>query len=193
MSNNESIEDKPVKIDKWDGTALKNSLDDAAKKVMLEKGYKMKECSRLMDGRLVICTIAVGFAMFALVWDYLKPFPQSKPVLIVCVLSYFILMGILTLYTTYKEMGIFLVALEKDKAGVDPDDIWTLSSVLKKYDDMYTLQISFQDGKTKKTQTIEKQRSVANFFDEEGILHFEKFEQFVKQIKESLNTDKKNK
>uniref|UniRef100_A0A452VHR8 Signal peptidase complex subunit 2 n=1 Tax=Ursus maritimus TaxID=29073 RepID=A0A452VHR8_URSMA len=33
------IDDKPVKIDKWDGSAVKNSLGDSAKKILLEK-YK---------------------------------------------------------------------------------------------------------------------------------------------------------
>ncbi|KAK6170737.1 hypothetical protein SNE40_019052 [Patella caerulea] len=183
-------QDKPVKIDKWDGTALKNALDDAAKKVMLDK-YNMKEAHSLMDGRLLICTVAVGFAMFALIWDYLNPFPASRTVLIICVLSYFLLMGVLTLYTTYTENGIFLVALDKDKAGVDPDDIWTLASVLKKYDDIYTLSIIFEDGKTKKKRTVEKGHSVANYFDEEGSLCVEKFEPFVRQLKDSLNFEKK--
>ena len=55
--------------------------------VMLDK-VGFKESHALMDGRLFICTIAVGFAMFALIWDYFNPFPESRPVLIICVLSY---------------------------------------------------------------------------------------------------------
>ena len=42
-------------------------------------------------------------------------------------------MGILTLYTTFTEKGCFLIALEKDKAGVDPDNTFRATSTLKRY------------------------------------------------------------
>ena len=42
--------------------------------------------------------------------------------------TYFLMMVVLTFYVTYQERGIFMVALEKDLAGVDPDNTWNLAS-----------------------------------------------------------------
>lgn len=66
---------------------------------VLIKTYGCTENHGLMDGRLVICTIAVAFAMFALVWDYLRPFPESRPILIICVTAYPFLCTLLSLLT----------------------------------------------------------------------------------------------
>ena len=187
MSQNTTEVKEAVKVYKWDGTAVKNALDDAVKEVMTNK-LPYKENFGLKDGRLVICGVAVGVAMFALLWDFLYPFPLSRPVLIGCVTTYFILMGILTLYTTFKvgllvkqtfkryfqyfsqEKGIFVVVMQKDPAGLDPDSTWEASSNMKKYDDKYELSLTFIDGKTKAKRESTVTKSVGDFVDENGVI-----------------------
>nr|CAG4638797.1 EOG090X0FS4 [Cyclestheria hislopi] len=173
--DSQNEQNKTIKVNKWDGSSVKNALDDAVKEVLIEK-FKYVENFNLVDGRLAICTLAVAIAGFALLWDYLHPFPESKIVLLVCVLSYFLLMGVLTLYTTYKEKGIFVVAIQKDPTGIEPNNVWEASSTLKKYDDIYELVLTYRDGKTKKVRETKSKRSVAQYFDENGVLLMDQVE-----------------
>lgn len=43
-------------------------------------------------------------------------------------------MGVLTVYANFIEKTTFLLAREKDKAGVDPDVVWKFSSKMPKYE-----------------------------------------------------------
>ena len=51
--------------------------------------------------------------------------------LIGCVAGYFVLMGVLTLYTTFHEKGIFAVAIQKD-GNSNSSKTWQASSEMKK-------------------------------------------------------------
>lgn len=90
------------------------------------------ERTHYIDLRLFLATIAVGFAGFALLWDWLHPFPKSKPVLIICVVAYFLLMTALQLYSMFVEKGTFYVAVDEDPTGSKGDTYWSFSSNMKR-------------------------------------------------------------
>lgn len=149
----------------------------------------------IIDGRLVICFLAVGIALFALAYDYIYTFPTSRPILIVCVSTYFVLMGILTVYTTYVEKGIFAVAIQSDING-NAQKKWTASSDMKKYDDKYSITLSVKDVKDAKNapREISSTKSCANYIDVDGVICHDLISTELKRLYNTLyNADKKDK
>lgn len=105
-----------------------------------------------------------------------------------CVASYFVLMGILTIYTTYVEKGIFAVAIQGDGNGKTLRK-WTASSEMKKYDDKYTLSLSVKDSKNVREVSITK--SCASYIDVDGVVCTDLVANELKRLYNSLNNAEK--
>ncbi|CAL8103934.1 unnamed protein product [Calicophoron daubneyi] len=181
-----------VTVNKWNAGALKNALDDATKEVLSQK-YKLVECHRLFDGRLLLCTISVLFACFGLLWDYLYPHPQSRMVLIACVLSYFLLSILITAYVMFVEKNIFFVGKRLDPTGLDPPDTWQLCSRMNKYDPTYHLSVVEYVGTSKIRKSGKLDRIASDFFDSKGHLRADLYIPVVLKLSSELQEEKKTK
>ncbi|VDO92753.1 unnamed protein product [Soboliphyme baturini] len=55
---------------------------------IIKDRYGYSEWFVYIDIRLALAAVAVTFAFFAVIWDWLYPFPQSYTVLLTCSISY---------------------------------------------------------------------------------------------------------
>ena len=92
-------EDPPVNVDTGDSVKVKQTLDEAVVKAVLDHGYE--EHHTLDNAKLLLMLVACSFAMVAQFWPI--PFPASRPLLGVCCSMYFVLSGILQLVVWFVE------------------------------------------------------------------------------------------
>lgn len=109
----------------------------------------------------------------------------ASPVLIACVCAYFVLMGVLTLYTTFCEKGIFAVAVQQVGTKLVT---WKASSGMQKYDDQYTLFVACRD--TKKEREAQLTRSCAHYIDVNGVVNETTVANDLSKLINMLNNDK---
>jgi len=189
MAEQENPEE--IKVDKWDGTALKNALDDVIRKIFTDD-LKYSEKNLYVDIRLLLSTLGCAVALYALLYDYLHPFPASKLVLTVCVLTYFVLMSILTLFMTFVEKNIILVCRQREASGLDPDSEWSIQTTLKRFDNMFTVEISRLDGTTQKKTHGSFVKCVSSWVNVDGVVLVDKLKEDVMASHAMLVSGKKD-
>lgn len=109
----------------------------------------------------------------------------ARPILIACVVAYFVLMGVLTLYTAFCEKGIFVVAVQKVGAKTVT---WKASSGMQKYDDQYTLFVACRDSKAEREAQLT--RSCAHYIDVNGVVNETTVANDLSKLINMLNSEK---
>ncbi|CAD5229114.1 unnamed protein product [Bursaphelenchus okinawaensis] len=168
-------------INKWDGNTVKYTVDDSIRKVIKEQ-YVWKEKHTLMDIRLLISFIAVAFAGIGLLYDYMHPYPASAHVCAFCSIAYFVMISILQIYIMYIEKNIFYQGIEKQKAG---NRTWCFASEMHRYDDKYTLSVSFHQGNLSGSAEVTK--SISQYLTEDGEILVSALKKEVKQLCDKLS------
>lgn len=66
-------------------------------------------------------------------------------------------------------------------------------SLRRRFDDQYTLRVSFTDGTSRRCREAEFTKSVSAFFDESGTLVMDHFDKCISKLHYTLASEKKTK
>lgn len=102
-----------------------------------------------------------------------------------CSIAYFVMISILQVYMMYLEKNIFYQGVEKVRGG--GDGVWCFSSDMGRFDDRYTLSVTYRQGNSSGSAAVTK--SVANYITEEGQIIVPALAKEVKLLQEKLSKE----
>eukprot|EP00245_Coleochaete_scutata_P007553 TRINITY_DN23000_c0_g1_i1.p1 TRINITY_DN23000_c0_g1~~TRINITY_DN23000_c0_g1_i1.p1 ORF type:complete len:205 (-),score=45.24 TRINITY_DN23000_c0_g1_i1:346-960(-) len=156
---------KPKGINLSDPYAIKRNLDDVASEIVLTRGYT--EDVTLSNWKMLLGLTACAIALVA--QFYPKKFPENKPVLIACIVSYILLNAILQYIAFAKEKNHILFTNPFQGSVMQPG--LAVSSKMPRYSDLYTLTIASRNPNSKAAKDpVELTKSVTKWYTSEGIL-----------------------
>jgi len=166
-------------FDLMDTSALKRALDDAAVGAVLDAG---------MQELYTVSNLKIGFGLFTCLWAVLAQFfPKKHPhhwhVLVASLVIYAICTLVLNLLLWRMEGDAFLFAVSVSNSGQRRGTIVTLSSIMPKYQEQYSLIFRHRDGLLDLPREVSKlEDSITEWFDSDGCMLKTKFQQRVKQV-----------
>jgi len=166
---NEEEEDalELLQVDTGDIVKLKQVLDETVAGTYLDGEQPLLEEDHLLENiKLSLMTLA---CMFAVVAQFSPmPFPESRMMLGVCCVSYFILSGILQLLVTFIEKDAIIISKPPLTGKYKMKDKGLrIRTDMPRFDEHYTLIIEYEGVPD---SPITKQTwSVGKFFDAEGM------------------------
>eukprot|EP01112_Ceratiomyxa_fruticulosa_P014846 TRINITY_DN4301_c0_g1_i1.p1 TRINITY_DN4301_c0_g1~~TRINITY_DN4301_c0_g1_i1.p1 ORF type:complete len:189 (-),score=49.65 TRINITY_DN4301_c0_g1_i1:94-660(-) len=174
QNNNKVEEIVPVKaVNLYDGVNMKILIDDAVVRYFKKTG--LEEDFTYTDIKLLLGTIACALALLAQFYPH--PFPNNKVILILCAIGYFTCTGILQYIASVKVKETIFFSKQINKIGGI-----VLSSSLPKYEDKYTLTLSFR---TPPDQAVVLTKSISSWFDSDGYLREDLLAKDLKNLRKS--------
>jgi len=175
-----------------DTATTKGILDDAVVQSFEDAGFA--EDHRLSNLKLLLGALACAFALIAQFWPSPfapLPFPESRPLLLVCCVLYFLLSFALQLITSFYEQSwdgqdTILYTLPP----CDQSPYWTtlknhrikVTTKLPRFSIEYSLVLHVHDGAGKEVDKAEKVLKLTDYFEENGTFHEDFFMDDVEEV-----------